>query len=328
MLHERNNNLSFKEFVSKTTEPTYIEPLWGYCFTEKGNLIEDVSKSLSSPSFEKAWHYAIPATNEFFKIRNMKNSSNVIYFPKVISLRYFWEWNYYHFYLDVLGKLALLDSLGFDPSIPLILGGYANELPFVKQIINMGKFRNRNWIIQDKNYVFAHEVIYCFSNQTHKQKVDYLLDNLDVSNNFINFNKKTFLTRGPRNVRHIINMPEIENLLTEYGFNIVDTEGLPLSDQIEIFSKTGMLIGIHGAGMTNLIFRGSAPLKVLELCSRGKKPSDWTRSNDFMIICKELGHFWDELRGEPDNNIPVRANFTIDRNHLEHKIIKMLNEDH
>lgn len=326
LLHERIvYPAPYKEFVARSTGPVCIEPKWGYIFTEKGNLLEDFSRSLTSSPVKKAWHFAIPPASEYFKIRGLRNHSEVIYFPKIISLRFFWEWNYYHFYLEVLGNLALLDSLGFDPSIPIVLGPYANELPFVKQVINTGKFRNRNWIIQDdKTYVFAHEVITCYSNQTFEQRIDFLLDNLDIPKTAGQYYDRTFLTRNLATPRHLLNMGEIEKVLDEYGFNVVDTTNMPVSKQIEIFSKTGVLIGIHGAGLTNMIFRGSAPLRVLELCSTGLKPGDWTRSSDFKILCKELGHSWDELRGPPDDNIPIRANFTISPYELRQKIVKML----
>ena len=82
----------------------------------------------------------------------------------VISLRHPWEWNYYHFYLDVLGKIRIFDELGIDQSTPLVVGRYAMDLPFAQQVLQTGGLKDRTWIVQADTYILADEVYYCRTN--------------------------------------------------------------------------------------------------------------------------------------------------------------------
>lgn len=60
-------------------------------------------------------------------------------------------------------------------------------------------------------------------------------------------------------------MEEIKELVTKFGFEVVDSSQLSLEQQISLFSESSDIIGIHGAGLTNVIFRYGHPLRLLEI---------------------------------------------------------------
>ncbi|WP_077873290.1 glycosyltransferase family 61 protein [Escherichia coli] len=55
-------------------------------------------------------------------------------------------------------------------------------------------------------------------------------------------------SRGP------LNEFEVENELKELGFDILYAEDLDFAQQVSIFSNASILIGPHGAGLTNILF--------------------------------------------------------------------------
>jgi capsular polysaccharide biosynthesis protein len=65
-------------------------------------------------------------------------------------------------------------------------------------------------------------------------------------------------------------MDEIKLLLEIYQFEIVDAAKMKVSDQIQMFSECRYLISIHGAGLTNMIFRRTHPLSILEIVQPSK----------------------------------------------------------
>lgn len=69
-------------------------------------------------------------------------------------------------------------------------------------------------------------------------------------------------------IRCIINEEELLEIITKYGFSRYYLEDLAFEKQIELFYDAEMVIGIHGAGLTNLIF--SSNCKVLELFPTNK----------------------------------------------------------
>lgn len=91
-------------YISYSNSPAFIEPEWGYVFTENGHLLESLEPNFAHP--KKNWRIAMPSPVQAY--RAIQKKEKVVEFSSVISLRHFWEWNYYHFYLDVLGKLPLL----------------------------------------------------------------------------------------------------------------------------------------------------------------------------------------------------------------------------
>lgn len=267
-------------------------------------------------AYPHPWHYGVPSPSIFLKNKNF-GSHKLKRYPVVISLRFFWEWNYYHFYADVLGKISLLDELGIDESIPIVLGNYVNLVPFAKQIIERGALKNRNWIVQE-DYIVADKVIYCTPKRNIRTRYDHLLALLDTPLPNRNSNDKVFLTRGEAKTRNIINFSEIQSVAARFGFRSVDTSQLTITQQAALFADTRYLIAIHGAGFINMIFRRAAPLSFLELHAENYI------TVDPRCLAEAYDYHWDHLAGIPDNKPPQHANFTISPEALSQCIMRML----
>lgn len=56
----------------------------------------------------------------------------------------------------------------------------------------------------------------------------------------------------------------IEEILKEFGFDIIVSEELSFSDQVSIFSEAEVILGPHGAGLANLVF-SSSRARLIEL---------------------------------------------------------------
>lgn len=78
--------------------------------------------------------------------------------------------------------------------------------------------------------------------------------------------KRLYVTRQKAGRRHVVNEEELEPILKDHGFEIVETENLTLQEQIDLFARAELVIGPHGAGLSNLAFAPSE-CRVLELFS-------------------------------------------------------------
>jgi capsular polysaccharide biosynthesis protein len=54
-------------------------------------------------------------------------------------------------------------------------------------------------------------------------------------------------------------------MLQKYSFECIDADRLTIEQQIRIFSEAAFVVGIHGAGLTNMIFRYPYQMNVLEI---------------------------------------------------------------
>lgn len=75
--------------------------------------------------------------------------------------------------------------------------------------------------------------------------------------------RRLYITRRQAGRRRVVNESELEPLLLSHGFEIVETEHLTFRQQIELFADAEIVIGPHGAGLSNLAFAPSG-CRVLE----------------------------------------------------------------
>ena len=297
------------EWVVTCHDPAYIEPEHGFVVTEGGYLIEDslisnydwwqIGGRWTNP--RASWRTGLPAAVP-------SRSATVEHHPMVVSLRHRWEYNYYHFFIDVLGKLQLLDQY-VDPATPVVLGRYANHQPFTEILM---KLPNRNWIIpdvDDRLVVHADRITYCRTRQPYRARVDALLDEMGF--NSARRNDRIFLTRRPPVSRCLTNEDELQPVLDHYGFRTVDAAALSLDEQISTFVDARYVVAVHGAGITNIIFRNGVPLDLIELHSH-----EYPGTGEFERLCREFGYGHHALAGG-ERGTPIHAHFSIDPQQLD-----------
>lgn len=77
--------------------------------------------------------------------------------------------------------------------------------------------------------------------------------------------KRIYVTRGKqKNTRRFVSEAELVAALDKRGFVVVDPGSLSVQDQIDHFSAADVIVGPHGAALTNLVFAKEGA-KVLEL---------------------------------------------------------------
>src|SRR5205085_9437893 len=75
---------------------------------------------------------------------------------------------------------------------------------------------------------------------------------------------RIFITRSKSRLRYIENEAEIIGICRTNNFLIIDNDMLTYEDQVRMFQEASVIVGIHGAGLTNMFFRND-DCKVLEI---------------------------------------------------------------
>jgi len=244
------------EYISKLPFKTLIEPEYGWIIKDFNHIFID---SLSYGTTNIAPSFKNLIKTKFFERENIKKVE------LVISLRDTGEDSYFHFYNDILNKIVLLNEFNVDKNIPLVISKKLYQKHFFKDIVKRCSLKDRKWLIQDNFYLESKEVIYCKTLPHDKDHYYKLLNLLNIPYPNLNTNKRIFLTRNPLRGRYIENIDEIIEIVKNYNFEIVDTENMSIDEQINLFSNCRSVIGLHGAGLTNIIFRRGAPLSLLEI---------------------------------------------------------------
>jgi len=89
--------------------------------------------------------------------------------------------------------------------------------------------------------------------------------------------RKIFITRGSSLDRSDADLESaIMNELTALGFEAINPSGIPVSEQIELFSSAQAIIGLHGGALTNMIW--SEPgARVMEIFNHPYRTHDFAR---------------------------------------------------
>lgn len=76
--------------------------------------------------------------------------------------------------------------------------------------------------------------------------------------------RRIYVSRGDAPKRRIANEGEVVAFLTKLNFEVVELSKLGLKEQATLFAEAGVVIGLHGAGLSSVIF-SSPGTKVIEL---------------------------------------------------------------
>ena len=79
---------------------------------------------------------------------------------------------------------------------------------------------------------------------------------------------KLYVSRSDASYRHVLNEGDVVELLVKQGFRVIVPGQLSVRDQVSIFSQANVVVGCHGAGLTNIVWSGPGT-KVLEIMPNG-----------------------------------------------------------
>jgi capsular polysaccharide biosynthesis protein len=127
--------------------------------------------------------------------------------------------------------------------------------------------------------------------------------------------KRLFINRSGR--RKIINLPELKPIFKKWGIEIIDPGTHSLSEQVDLFNSSSLIVGIHGAGLTNLAFCDYEKVKVLEISA-----SDGVGCH-YYWLCTSLGIDWQMILGEEGDS---NQSFKLSANKLEDELEKLLSD--
>ncbi|WP_169719284.1 glycosyltransferase family 61 protein [Algoriphagus mannitolivorans] len=178
-----------------------------------------------------------------------------------------WSPNYFHWIADCLPRIW--EGLEKDPECPLILPESYKSLSFVTQSLDLLGLRviyyksNVNLqvdllILTAKTAPFPHFHVERTLNTRERLAKTILKEPW----------RKVYISRSLALKRKAHNEPDVEVLLKKRGYEIYHAERLNFVQQIQLMAETQVLVSLHGAALTNMIFLPKTS-KVLELRNAG-----------------------------------------------------------
>lgn len=262
------------EYAYRWPGPVLVEPVHGYLVTAPGRLVAE--------SVPYSRHVGPPPP---------LTAAPALRVPALVSLREDGDGNYYHFLDDVLGRFELLDRLGVDPGLPVLISPRLAAAGYFRTALELSAaLRARQWLVQD-GPVEAGEVVFAKPLPHAPPTLAAVADLFDVRHGDPAGERRLLVLRDPKRGRHLTQGAEVEALCRERGFEPVDCDRLTMREQVALFRQARHVVGPHGAGLVNLLWRRGAPADLLELFPPDTSPAH------YHWLCTSFGFGYDALRG-------------------------------
>jgi capsular polysaccharide biosynthesis protein len=248
--------------VHVITKRCFIEPEDGFVILDSGEIFPE-SVGWAERHREPELHQffgRVPSESEFDAAR--MNPSTCRSIPRCVSLRFLFDHNYGHALVQLLPALLLLDELGIDRNVPVLVARRLASQEFFQELIQRGRFADRTWIVSDDRWVVSDEVIVPRIDWPSPEILQRFLDDLDVTVPDDPGERRLFVERTTRTFS---NQDRVNQVLRARGYEGVRPEQLSFAGQVDLFANASVVAGATGSGLVNIMFRRARPASLLEI---------------------------------------------------------------
>ena len=288
--------------------PVGIEPQFGYLVRGRSAVLEDAlmgSQCVRMRSERYAFS-GVPTLRQLSAPR----VGEVLPSP-LISLRHVFGSNYYHAVVDCLGALALLDEHAEFADVPIVVDANLRATTVMQAVVDSGLVDPARLIVQGDRWLESEAGI-SFVVQDQLSERSLRRTNAYVSRAVSTpdaepSNSRLYVRRGVHSSgRALRNEQALVAELEGRGFECIDPGDLSWEEQYHRFRAATHVIGVHGAALTNMLFRAPDRLALLELT-----PPDH-HADVFQRMAQGLGYRFHRVEGTDRSPGGTRPSFVID----------------
>lgn len=256
----------FREALEEKMPEVFLAKLKnGRVLGPSGAVISGDETLLGDLSFE--WFFEPHQHSSFFKLRlplqQKLNSAVTLASPS--------GGTYFHWMMDVLPRLAILEQAGIDFHAQEKFIFNFTRAPFQSESLDLIGIPRERRVFTDPKTHFACEGLLAPSlpgtpGRMPGWAVEFLRKQFLPHAKPVTGGDRIYISRQRSKYRKFINEAEVNALLSSLGFREVFLEELPFLDQLSLFASASVVVAGHGAGLTNLVF-AKPGTKVVEIFS-------------------------------------------------------------
>ncbi|MFA6400836.1 MAG: glycosyltransferase family 61 protein [Salinivirgaceae bacterium] len=249
----------FEHELKRTIPDTYLKIYSNTIVTSNGlvlkqsNLIEDnlvLKQSLHLKDKVKI------LLKNLFLIKRLPEKPYLITFNSEYS-------GYFHWITETLTRIMVTDNLhDFVLLMPDNLKIWQKETLSVFKPLSIEYLNTKHhYKIKSLNLVTHTAPSGNYNDSVIRQLRQKFIESFNLP---INKNKRIYISRQKARFRKLLNEQEFVHAISDFGFETYYFEELSFQEQIRLSAQCEIMIGLHGAGLTNMLFM-SEGTKVIEL---------------------------------------------------------------
>tara|TARA_Y100001970_G_scaffold181759_1_gene221188 strand:+ start:275 stop:1318 length:1044 start_codon:yes stop_codon:yes gene_type:complete len=229
--------------------------------------------------------------SEKFLINFNKNMSKFKHLSNIVVLGSSSVDNYYRNMITFFPRIFFLDKQKIKLAIHRNSSNKFRN--FISIMCNKMGINLEFIYLDDGFYKFTNSKIPQFLNKNDSLKI---LNKLIIKSN--NKSEKIYLTRQNAEYRNLINEGDVIQILKRNGFKIVDLNDFNIIKQLDLFSKSKVIVSPTGSSLTNIAFC-SPGTKVIEIIPKYKFSYENNFKDRYAKICKFLDLDYHSLEADP-----------------------------
>jgi len=209
--------------------------------------------------------------------------------------------NYYHWLFDVLPRLKIIENVINVKDINFFLLPALKKNFHFETLSILGIFKKKLLSSQSNRHIFSDKIIvtshpYRFTQNPKKDTYNIpLWISIWLRDKFLKHRRNKYsygkiyidreYSKYSKNGRSILNNEEVKLFLKKKGFKSLLLEKYSFSDQVSIFNKAKIIVGLHGAGFANIVFCKKGT-KIIEIMSKssGNQIRNMAKQNSLKYV--------------------------------------------
>jgi|LauGreDrversion4_2_1035121.scaffolds.fasta_scaffold10683_7 hypothetical protein len=240
--------------IQAESERTFIQQLNNVrVFSRNGFVISKSNKLVSETNSEdERCNYLLD--NFFFRKVKKVNHLSLLVTAKDASL------NYFHWMTDALPKISIAEKAGFTLNQIDVFIVSNDSLRFQQETLaHLGIKKEKRLSLSGQSLIFCNELIMpsatCLSGNVSPWIIDYLrMVFKDWMQPDPTLPSNIFIGRKKGGKRVLLNENQIVKAVEEKNFKMIYLEEFSVCEQVKLFYNAKQIVGVHGAGLTNLLF--------------------------------------------------------------------------
>lgn len=200
--------------------------------------------------------------------------------------------NYYHFIVEILPRLSIIESIGEYSDYPIIVDSDIKKISTLKEALDRVNISEHEvvWIdcdecISVKHLVYISSIAWIPINMKHglwPRDYQFAMCNKalwafrnSVKTNYKSNYEKIYISRRKVKNERLVNDADAEQICHKKGFKAIYPEELSFDKQVAIFHNAKLIVACAGAALTNCIFCNSGT-KVLVIGAKEHESPLWS----------------------------------------------------
>jgi capsular polysaccharide biosynthesis protein len=229
----------------------------------------------------------------------------------LVSIQHAFGSNYYHLVVDCLGALALIDEHDELADSHIVVGPDLAETSAFAEMVELGVIprdrlivRRERWITSDQPIAFVQQE--ALTAHALRRTAAYVARVTPPASDR-GVESKLYVTRGLGGFgRGLRNEAELVLALERRDFEVIDPGSLSWEEQHVRFRAATHVVGVHGAALTNILYRWPSALSLLEISAPGQT------AEVFKMMAGSLDYRFARVDGSAPRGRGDRPSFVVD----------------